>query len=412
MASPFLLCPPEIREQIYREILSSSSAKRDSGLTDCCARYSYQLDILRTNRQIYREAKKIFQDNIFVKITTPWPEAIEHIHSDGKVPIVTSGENAERFTDFHLWVYIDAPAAPPNHETHSMLICLEDLEAFAWTWHYNNLNYPGLNSHLSLKLTIQDPYVFDRKISKSLQQRLLLPFGVIKDLLGFKVCGSKLLPSVKDSLEKTRAIPDPTREECLEEATLLKEAGTRALEAGDYQQALQQYFDAFNAIHIRISGRKRTIHADGFYIENITTGRYKGQHGDYVRMVLRISLVSNVVLAYLKMQEYAEAHFWGKRSIILFRQNIIGDENEDIEIDGTPSWIMETVGMHIPAKKEMGYIFYRTALASRALGKEADVKTLMKAASVYLPDDQTVQAEKRALDRQRPLDSWLFRKSP
>lgn len=407
MASPLFLCPPEIREQIYREILSSASSRCDSGLSDCCARYAYQLNILRTSRQIHHEAKKIFQDNVFVKITTPWPEAIEHISSEGKVPIVTAGENAEQFTDFHLWVYIDAPAAPPNHGTHSMLICLEDLEAFTWTWHYNNLNYPGLNSHLSLKLTIQDPYVFDRKIPKSLQQRLLLPFGVIKDLLVFSVHGSKLLPSVKESLEKTQAIPDPTREECLEKATALKEAGIKSLEAGDYRESLQQSFDAFEAIHIRIYGRKRTIHADGFYIEELRTGRYKGQRGDYVRMVLRICLVSNVVLAYLKMKEWAEAHFWGKRSIVLFRQGFIGDEHEDVEMDGTPSWIMETVGMHVPAKKEMGYIFYHTALASRALGKEADVKTLIKAAAVFLPDDQTVQAEKRALDRQQPLDSWL-----
>ena len=409
MASSFLQCPAEIREQIYRDVLSSSSAKKDSGLSDCCARYSYQLNILRTNRQIYHEAKKVFRDNIFVKITTPWPEAIEHISSEGKVPVVAAGERAERFTDFHLWVYIDAPAAPPNHETHSMIICLEDLEAFTWTWHYNNLNYPGLNTHLSLKLTIQDPYISDRKIPKPLQQRLLSPFGVIKDLLVFSAHGSKLLPSVRDSLVKAQAVPDPTREECLEKATSLKESGTRALEAGDYRRALQQYFEAFEAIHIRINGRKRTIHADDYYVDELKIGRYKGQRGDYVRLVLRIGLVADVVLAYLKMEEYTEAHFWGKRSIVLFRQGIIGDETEDIEIDGTPSWIMETVGMHVPAKKEMGYIFYRTALASRALGKEADVKTLIKAAAVYLPDDQTVQAEKRALDRQQPLDSWLRR---
>ena len=407
MASPLLLCPAEIREQIYRDVLSSSSAKQDSGLSDCCARYSYNLSILRTNRQIHHEAKKIFRDNIFVKITTPWPDAIEHISSEGNVPIVIAGTKAERFTDVHLWAYIDAPAAPQNHETHSMIICLEDLEAFTWTWHYNNLNYPGLNTHLSLKLTMQDPYIFDRKIPKPLQQRLLSPFGVIKELALFSVHASKLLPSVKDSVVKAQAVPDPTREECLEKATSLKESGAKALEAGEHRQALLQYFKAFEAIHIRINGRKRSIHADGFYMDELKTGVYKGQRGDYVRMVLRIGLVSNVVLAYFKMKDYTEAHFWGKRTVVLFRQSIIGDETEDIEIDGTPSWIMESVGMHVPAKKEMGYIFYRTALASRALGKEADVKTLIKAAAVYLPDDQTVQAEKRTLDRQQPLDLWL-----
>ena len=400
MAFPILLCPPEIREQIFREVLCSANSKRDSGLSDCCARYEYQLDILRTNRQIYHEAKKIFQDNVFVKITTPWPEAIEHISLEGKVPIVTAGERAERFSDFHLWVYIDAPAAPSQHDTHSMVICLEDLEAFTWTWYYNNLNYPGLNSHLSLKLTIQDPYVTDRKIPKDLQQKLLLPFGLVKNLLVFSVHGSKLLPSVKDSLISKQAVPDPTREECLEKATSLKEAGTRAIVAGKYEEALQLAFDAFKAIHIHVSGRKRTFYADGFYLAELESGQYKGERGDFVRMVLRISLVSNVILAYLKMEEWAEAHFWGKRSIVLYRQSVIGDESEDVEADGTPSWIMETAGMHVPAKTELGYILYRTALASRVLGKEADVKTLIRAAALYLPDDPVVQAERRSLENQ------------
>ena len=396
--SPLLQCPPELREQIFREVLSSANSRCDTGLIDNCARYNYQLSLLRTSRQIYHEAKKIFQDNVFVKITTPWPEAIEHISSEGKVPVVVTEELAERFSDFHLWVYIDAPAAGPDHDTYSMVICLEDLGAFTKTWHYNNLNYPGLNNHLSLKLTIQDPYLLDRKIPKSLQQRLLLPFGLVKNLRVFSVQGTKLLPSVKDALVQTQAVPDPTREECLEKGTILKEAGIKAFEAGKYQEALQLYVDAFAAIHIHVAGRKRTVHADGFYIEELMSGRYKGQRGDYVRMVLRISLVASVMQAYLKMEEWAEAHFWGKRSIVIYRQSIIGDESEDLELDGTPSWIMETIGMPVPARADLGYIFYRTALASRALGKEADVKTLIRAAAVYLPDDHLVQAEKMALD--------------
>lgn len=395
MPFPFLLCPAEIREQIYRELLSSTLTRCDSGLGDGQSRYDFHLNILRANRQIHWEAKKIFEDNVFIKITTPFFESTEHLSSEGRVVIVTTGEKAKRFTDFHLWVYIDS--ALSQNGMYSMLICLDDLDAFTDGWHSNNLSYPYLNSQLSVKLTVQDPYTFDRQLPKSLQQRLILPFGVIKNLMVFSVHGHEVLPSIKDAVVKEQGVPDPTREECLEKATTLKEVGIKLLEAGNYRRALQHYFDAFAAIHIHVCGRKRTVHAHEFYTELLRTGKYAGQRGEYIRMVLRVSLVANVILAYLKLEEWAEAHFWGKRSIVIFRQSIIGDEMEDLDADGTPSWLKGMSNVNVPAKVDMGYIFYRTALAARALGKEADVKTLIKAAALYLPNDEAAQANSKAI---------------
>ena len=40
---------------------------------------------------------------------------------------------------------------------------------------------------------------------------------------------------------------------------------------------------------------------------------------------------------------------------------------------------------------------HRTALAARALEKTAEVKTLIKGASIYLPNDKTIQGEMEAL---------------
>ncbi|KAL8821757.1 MAG: hypothetical protein Q9191_007246 [Dirinaria sp. TL-2023a] len=390
----FLDFPAEIREQIYHEVLCTANSRRDHSALPDHAYYDFQLDILRANRQIYHEAKKAFQDNIFVKITTPWPEALEHISSEGKVPIVTAGETADTFTAFHLWVWIDAPAAIGAEEEYSMVICLEDLEGFTRTWRHSNLNHPGLNTHLRLTLTLQDPHVPDRKIPKDLQNRLLLPFGMVKDLQRFDVRGQKVLPSVKESLTQTQDTPEPTPEECLDRATSIKDEGNKLLLAGEHRQALQKYIDAFAAIHIDVSGRTRSIYADGYYIRQLESGLYKHQRGDYVRMVLRIKLVANVVQTYLKLEEYAEAHFWGKRSIILFRQGMTGMISSDIKEDMTTSWLAETSNMHIPAKAEMGKIFYRTALATRAMGKNADVKNLINAAAMFLPYDEQVQREK------------------
>ena len=406
MTPRFLDYPPEIREQIYSDILSTARSKVESNNPEEPAHYEYQLAILSTCRQIYREAKKVFQDNVFIKVTTPWLEAIDHIRSEGKVPSVTTREKAEAFQDFHLWVFIDTPSGthPADHPRFSMLISLEDLQAFNEFWHFSNLNFYGLNRHLRLKLTIQDPHVPDRKIPKALQTRLLMPFGLIKELDTFTVHGSKLLPSVDEALQKERAIPDPTPEECLEKGFALKDAGNALLKLGLYRQALKKYVDSFGAIHIHVSGRVRTVHCDGFYIRDLTSGTYKGQRGDYARGILRVQLVANIVYAFIKLEDFVEAHFWGKRSIILFRHSVTGEHSDEIGDDGQ-DWLTRILEIRFPAQDAMGKIFYRTALASRALGKLADVKTLMRAAAVYLPHDEIVQREVMALEERQEVAS-------
>ena len=405
MAPSFLHYPPEIREQIYSDILSTVSSKVESDDPEEPAHYEYQLAILRTCRQIHREAKKVFQDNVFIKITTPWPDAIDHIRSEGKVPSVTTGDKADIFRDFHLWVFIDAPRTPSphHHGTCSMVISLEDLQSFNEFWHFSNLNHHGLNQHLRLQLTIQDPHVPDRKIPKALQTRLLLPFGMIKELDAFEVHGSKLLPSVDEALKKERAIPDPTPEQCLEKGVSLKDAGNALLKIGLYHQALEKYIDAFGAIHIYVSGRVRHVHCEGFYIRPLVSGIYKGQRGDYARMILRTQLVANIVLAFLKLEDFAEAYFWGKRSIVLFRQSVTGEQSDEIGDDDQDwlYWLSRIQLIRFAAQDAMGKMFYRTALASRALGKVSEVKVLMKAAAVYLPGDEKVLEEIKALERDR-----------
>lgn len=399
MAPSLLDYPPEIREQIYSDIVSTASSRVDSDDPDEPDRYVYQLAILRTCHQVYREAKKVFQDNVFIKVTTPWPQAIEYIRSEGKVPSVTTGNKAEVFQDFHLWVFVDTPGNlfPSSHGRFSMLIALEDLKSFNKFWHISNLNNYGMNQHLGVKLIIRDPHVPDRKIPKDLQTRLLMPFGMIKELDTFTVQGSKLLPSVEEALKKERALPDPTPEECLEKGFALKDDGNALLKLDLYRPALQKYIESFAAIHIYVSGRIRIAYCDGFYARDLTSGTYKSQRGDYARMILRVQLVANVVLAYLKLEDFAEAYFWGKRSINLLRHSMTGEENEDIG-DVGQDWFTQTRMVGFPGHVSIGKIFYRTALASRALGKMVGIKTLMKAASVYLPHDENLQKELKDLE--------------
>ena len=395
MALDFLALPAEIREQVYREILCSPNSKRyPTPGSDLPPYYEYDLSLLLVSKLVHTEAKKIFQDNIFIKITTPWPQSIEHINSEGKVPIVAKGRRAADFNQHHLHIYVDTPESTVRYhgDTVSMLTCLEDLPAFGQMWRYSDLNHQRqLNPHLTLKLTIKDPHVPDRKIPKQLQERLLLPFGSVKGLAKVSVGGTHLLPSVEKRLTELRAIEEPSVESCIASATALKDQGNAALAAGKPQQAIGLYTQAFAAIHIEIRGRVRLIHCDGYFQQDLISGPDKDKRADYMRMILRVRLVANVVFAYLKLQEYAEAHFWGKRSIVLFRQSVTGEDS--LELDTGGDWIERLALLNWPAQNEMGKIFYRTALAARGLGKEADVRTLMRAASVYLPRDEAVQRE-------------------
>ena len=366
MALRFLDFPAEIREQVYRELLHTKNCQVPAQDIEDPPDYKYHTGILSANKQVHREATKILQDNIFIKITTPWPEAIQHIRSEGRVSTITTGDKAASFLDWHLWVYIDTPLLHQYHQRNaSMLICLDDLEAFTRMWHFSNLNHFGLNQNLRLKLTVQDPHVPDRKIPKTLQSRLLLPFGAVKELHSFSVEGEKLLPSVQDALNKERLVPDPTPDESLAKGFTLHEEGEELLNAGKFHLALEKFVDSFAAIHITVSGRARQIHAEGYYIREVEKGKYKGFRADYVRMILRVQLVDSVIRVYMKLQEWTEAHFWGKRTILLFRSGITGEVSEDITDEDTQLWFMDHAwASNFPARREMGQIFFQVCIVS------------------------------------------------
>lgn len=402
MPLAFLDLPAEIREQIYRERLCSAYSKCYPPVgSDSPPHYEYDLSLLYVNKLVHTEAKKIFQDNIFVKITTPWPQSIQHINHEGKVPIVAEGRKATAFRNHHLHIYVDTPdpAGRYHGDPVSMLTCLEDLPAFTQMWRYSNMNFRrDLNLNLTLNLTIQDPHVRTRKLPKAVQEQLLLPFGAVKGLAKFSLEGTYLLPSVQKKLADLRAQEEPSVESCLASAEALKIEGNTKLAAGKYEEAIDLYTKSFAAIHIEVKGRLRNIRCDGYFQTDLASGPDKGKRADYMRMIIRVRLVANIVFAYLKLKEYAEAHFWGKRSIVLFRQSMTGDHEDSIDYSG--DWLEQLRLLRWPAQTEMGKIFYRTALAAREMGKEADVKTLIRAASIYLPHDETVQREKANLEEQ------------
>lgn len=392
MSSRFLTIPPEIREIIYSCILHPDANRRYGADEYTYYDYHDALVLFRLNRQIYFEARKVFRNlNTIVRVETPWPEAEYHVAYEGHVPMLAVGPIAAKFEAFTMSVHIDAPElAMEEVDEHAFLILLEDLEKFTTMWFYSTLSHPALNPRLRLLLKLQDcftPEHEEKMIPKALQRKLILPFGVVKNLMSVVVTGDpKPYQSIITELKERQAEPNKSPEACLREATRLKIEGNNALKAGRYQKALELYNAAWLAMYVVIKGRKRHIHANAFFAHDLSEPPFAGKNGESERLILRVQLVANTCQAFLKLNDYEECAFWGMRSINMLRDAMEVHEGHDISPE-------DEAIRGFPAANEMGKIYYRTAVAKKMLNEKDEARKLLRVAIVYLPADELVKKE-------------------
>lgn len=381
--------PPEIRDQIYAVILHPNNNR--TFLEDEYTSYDYRhaLALLRVNRQIYYEAREVFRNlNVFLRIETPWEEAERHVNHIGHVPIIMRGLRAERFRGHSLQVTIETPAAgEPEYGTHQFVMLADDLPAFTKAWFYWNLSHSGLNQWLVLKLFLRDPYSPDwdeKHVRRDIQRRLFLPWGDLKGLHNFTITGDpKPQPKIIHELRALQAIEPMSPEKCLAEGIRLKNEGNELLQKGEYAAALEVYNRAWEAIHIVVRGRTRHVHAEAFFARDLVDEPFAGKNGQLERMNLRLQLVANTCLAYMKMENWPELQFWGMRTIQLMRQ-ATGANQRHIPPE-------DEALLSFPSATQVGKIYYRTARAFQELGDRDEARRLVRVAQVYLPGDKTVR---------------------
>jgi hypothetical protein len=245
---------------------------------------------------------------------------VNHISSEGLVPIICTDRQADFHNDHHALVQITAPfhQAVPEH---TVVLLLEDLHLFTQTWYYSALSYPMLNDRLSTTFKLRDPDMDDvdegdeKDIPLALQRRLLLPFSQVKGLYSMEIEGYN--KAVERELRQAMAVPPPTLPQSCEAATKRLHEGDAHLARGEEgaEDALQSYKAAFHAIHILIEGRTRRVLADTFFHAQITNGTYAGQTGMMVRVILRLRLVARFLAVFLTQQNWGEAAYWGMRSV-------------------------------------------------------------------------------------------------
>ncbi|KAK8202004.1 hypothetical protein M8818_005529 [Zalaria obscura] len=345
-----------------------------------------------SGRLIYNEARRVFRDlNAFVRIQTPWPDAPDHVFREGYVPIIVKGPKAGSFKNHVLNISIDAPGHYElDGSEEKFVIHVDDMGKFCRSWMYSDLSHPPLNPHLRLTLTFRDPYTpeyEEKRIPRALQQKLLSSFWQVKNLRDVVVEGDpKPYPTLVKEMREAMDVPHRSPEKCLLEATELKDKGNKLLTSGNYAGALELYRQAWLAMHVVIVGHERHIHGEAFFNRQLTEPPWKDQHGGNVRLTLRIILVANTVLAYLNMENWAEAKFWGMRTIKIMRTSL-GLSEED---GGNPE---EEAMTSFPAAATLGKIYYRTALAWKGLDDKSEARRLLRVAAIYLPNDEKVQQE-------------------
>ncbi|PSK35059.1 hypothetical protein B9Z65_1642 [Elsinoe australis] len=389
-----LSLPAEIRSHIFSFILDPSANRKIDSDNYTNYNFSPALQLFLVNKQVHSEARSLFFNiNTFIVISTPWNEAQTHVAIEGHVPIIAGGERADKFSLWTMLILINAPNFEfAEEEMRKFVIHIDDLPAFATTWKYSDLTHPQLNPHLGLSLKFRDPKVRqdweEPMIPKAVQSRLLLPLGVVKRLAGLEITGRPMpLKSLMEELQKAMNEPHESPESCLRRATHFKDEGNKALKVGKYEEALELYREAWLAMHIVVNGRERHVHADLYYNRELREEPFKGMQGHTVRLALRVKLVANTVMLYLKMEKYEDAKYWGMRTITMIRQAIGLPEHEEA---AAPE---EEAITNFVAAVDMGKVYFRTAMAWKALDDKSEARKLLKVAQVYLPNDKKVQEE-------------------
>ncbi|CAF9906279.1 hypothetical protein IMSHALPRED_004154 [Imshaugia aleurites] len=383
-----LTLPLELRNEIYRHLLSTRLTRLELGLG--LARYDLQLAILATNRQIHDEGTAILRENKFISIVTSWTSFKQDILVQGKFPTIVEGQihDTVRLPAPYMIVVLDFMGGDSNPDVfYDYLTCLDDLPHLCRLLFYASCQFGNFTVLMNITLAIHDPSGEPKTVvPKKLQEELMMPFAVLKGLGQLTVKGARN-NAVEKGLRKAMKIPNPTAAEYLESAAKLKDAGNVAFKAGDYRGSIRSYIQAYEAMHFIVEDKRFAIMLDGYFASSpLIGGRFKGQRGDLVRHHLGSQLNWNILQAYLKMEDWEQAYLWGERAISDF-------EHMDVQqsiVDGTPNLVTSA---------EKAKVYWRMAVASKALDRrQVWVRSLMKAYS-FAPHDVAIQREMEALER-------------
>ena len=244
--NPSLLgLPLEIRETIYSYVVFPTPILRQ----ELYHQYLLDLALFRTNKQISCEAITVFKREYPVVeiLTLEWTKEVRF---NQIFPHIRLGKGRPSCESCILRVTLKKEPSSSTTDVHRVLLFLKDLPRFCKVWALcGNATFAG--SKLILEIRNNGTEVFaESKLPVSLQEKLLMPFGVLDDKMNLSIPGDYHDQEVEDELRRTIKARKPNAEERLMkenglmEGNRLKEIEKTALKSGRHEEALYNYFEA------------------------------------------------------------------------------------------------------------------------------------------------------------------------
>ncbi|KAI9729433.1 MAG: hypothetical protein M1834_006814 [Cirrosporium novae-zelandiae] len=378
MASPhdpqafrFLDFPGELRNQVYRELLTTKAVKK---VWPCGHHtYKFHMAVLRTNHQIFEEAMAIFETNVFIHIETMSSGLVDMMRY-ACFHFIQIGEKADiGVSDSYLSVDIFCLQERCEDTSFHFITCLEDLPEMCQILVYEGLGIPGFNEQLTLEVQLCNWNDAFDPVSESLQRSLLMPFARLKDLNELQLHGPWNKTILKD-FRKALKTREPTMEEKLYGAISLKDDGNDALKACNYELAIQKYLEAFEITHTTVTDYSLIVRVESHFDQILSNGKHGGENGAYVRYLLYFRLTSNIILTYTKLGEYQKAIHWGNSQVEEMKRDSLREDPRD----------------HLVQPKDEAKFWYRLALACKGAFKYNQALRALHTAMQQLPGDRLI----------------------
>lgn len=379
----FFDLPLELREDIYGYLLLTSRTKVYNSLLH--PRYKLHLALIGVNRQVHDEAQVVFSRNQFVLIQA-WPKFKGNLIIPNKFPLVSEDAQAKAFRQPHLTVALQYGTCRCGQTMDTYVSCAEDVAQFCRLLYFFDRQKRGFCRGLSLSLTIQDwcegrPTVS----SRAMQESLLMPFALLKDLASFQLHGSNL-DLVEEKLIKAMKVPNPTTTDLLESAIKWKLEGNAAFKNGDYALSIQKYTQAYASMETVVSGPIYRSLLDGWFAHTPLTGKLADQRGDLLRHQLGSQLNWNILQAYLSLQDWRKAYLWGERAI------------SDIEFANVHQRIHDG-DKNLITEAEKAKVYLRMMIACQKIGNHAGAEECFNKATMYAPSNSAISFEIKKMRR-------------
>ncbi|KAI9719592.1 MAG: hypothetical protein M1812_003363 [Candelaria pacifica] len=308
----FLQLPGELRNRIYRLLLTSKEVKRT--VKNGAPIYEFTPSILGVNRQIHDEALGIlYFENTFIGITATCLPLRKSV-TENFLPRISmrSSITSHTFPPQALQVQLSCgPVLTRNTNTFELLIVLEDLPAFcAMLWMCCSVCKDlGRNGVIDLRI----PYSYPPKLIDE-QRQLLLPFRRIHSFREVNITGT-VNPSLSRALVTAITGSRTFVAKQIVDAVLRldREVNAAAL-AGDFPTGLFKSRQAFATLMEVMHPRFRGSHS--LLLTNVVLGGpFHGKQFFLITVELGFKMVMTLVFMYIEMEKYEKAHALAKHTL-------------------------------------------------------------------------------------------------